>query len=191
MAQFTKRAIIESFVMLLNEMPFDKITVKDIVDRCGVNRNTFYYYFQDIYALLDEVFRTETEKVILENNLFDSWQEGILQSIGFVFENKTAIRHLYGSLNRERLERYLYDVTGSIMMRYVEKEAEGLDAAPEDIKVIAEFYKFALVGMALDWIGSGMKHDVSNVINRMGILLDGSIRAALERSIGPREQLPQ
>ena len=50
MAQFTRTAIVNSFIRLLNEKPLDKITVKDIVDDCGVNRNTFYYHFQDIYA---------------------------------------------------------------------------------------------------------------------------------------------
>ena len=43
MSQFTKRAIMETFIKLLGEHPLDKITVKDIVEECGVNRNTFYY----------------------------------------------------------------------------------------------------------------------------------------------------
>lgn len=43
MAQFTKQAIINSFLKLLEETPLDKITVKDIVEDCGINRNTFYY----------------------------------------------------------------------------------------------------------------------------------------------------
>ena len=50
-SQLTKKAIMASFVRLVNKTPLDKITVKDIVEDCGVNRNTFYYYFQDIYAL--------------------------------------------------------------------------------------------------------------------------------------------
>ena len=44
MAQFTKRAIVESFIRLLNEKPLDKITVKEILDYCGINRNTIYYH---------------------------------------------------------------------------------------------------------------------------------------------------
>ena len=53
MPKFTKTAIMQSFVKLLDSTPFDRITVKDIVDDCGVNRNTFYYNFEDIYALVD------------------------------------------------------------------------------------------------------------------------------------------
>ena len=48
MSQFTKKAIVETFLELLKEHSLDKITVKDIVEKCGINRNTFYYYYQDI-----------------------------------------------------------------------------------------------------------------------------------------------
>ena len=47
MASFTKKAIRDSFVKLLNEKSLSQITIRDIVDDCGVNRNTFYYYYQD------------------------------------------------------------------------------------------------------------------------------------------------
>ena len=55
MTQFTSKAIEESFIRLLNERPLDKITIKDIVDDCGISRNTFYYHFQDITALLEHI----------------------------------------------------------------------------------------------------------------------------------------
>ena len=72
MAQFTKKAIIDAFIELIGERPFDKITVKDIVTRCGVNRNTFYYYFEDIYALVDELFKIETQNILGDTSGFDS-----------------------------------------------------------------------------------------------------------------------
>ena len=46
----TREAIINAFTQLLDERPLNKITVKDIVARCDINRNTFYYYFPDIPA---------------------------------------------------------------------------------------------------------------------------------------------
>lgn len=55
MANFTKKAIRDSFVKLLNEKPLKQITVRDIVEDCGVNRNTFYYYYQDLPQLLESV----------------------------------------------------------------------------------------------------------------------------------------
>ena len=52
MANFTEKAIKASFLKLLNERPLTKITVRDIVEDCGINRNSFYYHYRDIPALL-------------------------------------------------------------------------------------------------------------------------------------------
>ena len=48
MPGFTRQIILHTLTELMNEKPLSKITVKDIVERCGVNRNTFYYHFRDI-----------------------------------------------------------------------------------------------------------------------------------------------
>ena len=48
MASFTRKAIMDSFMKLVDQRPISKITIKDIVEDCGVNRNTFYYHFADI-----------------------------------------------------------------------------------------------------------------------------------------------
>ena len=49
----TKHEIIVAFWQLLEKKPYNKITVQDIVDHCHVNRNTFYYHFQDIPSLTE------------------------------------------------------------------------------------------------------------------------------------------
>lgn len=59
MPNFTQKAIKESFIKLLNDKPLHQITVKDIVEDCGVNRNTFYYHFTDIPTLLQEIIIEE------------------------------------------------------------------------------------------------------------------------------------
>ncbi|MEA4832793.1 MAG: TetR/AcrR family transcriptional regulator [Oscillospiraceae bacterium] len=179
MAQFTKQAIIQTFIMLLNEKPFDKITVTDIVERCGINRNTFYYYYSDIYALIDELFKTETQKIINANKEFNTWQEGFFEATGFALENKKAIFHIYNSMNRDVLEKYIYDVTKNNMTQFVQKQAEGLDASKEDINAISAFYTAALVGLVTKWLQDGMKDNPEPFIERLGILLEGDIRAAL------------
>ena len=53
MRQSTKQALSETFKTLLEVRTIDKITVKDIVSKCGVNRQTFYYHFRDIYELME------------------------------------------------------------------------------------------------------------------------------------------
>jgi probable dihydroxyacetone kinase regulator len=181
-SNLTKQAIVNSFVKLLNERPLDKITVKDVVEDCNINRNTFYYHYQDIYALLADIFEHEATKVVEENEEHQTWQEGFIQSTQFVLQNKKAIYHVYSSAHREYFERYLYKVAGDLMHKFVTKQAEGLDVDEEDIHYVEIFYKHALVGIFFEWIDGGMKIDPEHVIKRMGEIFDGNIQTTLERA---------
>ncbi|AFS77575.1 TetR family transcriptional regulator [Gottschalkia acidurici 9a] len=172
----------EVFIKMLNERPLNKITVKDISTLCEINRNTFYYYYTDIYALLSEIFQTELQTVIDEYNDTFSWEESFVLAAKFALENKTAVYHVYNSMQREELVDYIYNVSGNVMIRYVEKVSNCISASSEDKKLIASFYQCALTEMVLRWIASGMKEDPNTIIRRIGQLFDGNIELSLKRS---------
>ena len=182
--QYTKKIIQEEFIKILNERPLNKITVKDIASACDINRNTFYYYYTDIYAILSEIFQTELQIVIDEYNDTLSWEESLIVATKFSLQNKTAIYHVYNSMQKEELEDYLFNVSGNIMSRYVEKVSDGISASSGDKKLIASFYQCALTEMVLRWIASGMKEDPDTIIRRIGWLFDGHIALSLKRSAG-------
>lgn len=54
---------------MLNERPLDKIAVKDIVTACEINRNTFYYYYADLYAVLSEIYQSELQRSLTRMTL--------------------------------------------------------------------------------------------------------------------------
>ena len=137
MAVRTKQAIRQAFIELLNERPLDKISVKDIAERSTVNRNTFYYYYADIYALVEEIFQTETQLFMEKLRSYASWEEAFREATAFVSENKRAVHHLFNSGNRNILEHYYHKVTYAAMLSYVRGQAEGLSAAEEDIQALA------------------------------------------------------
>jgi AcrR family transcriptional regulator len=180
--QFTRKVIREVFIKMLNERPLNKITVKAIVTACGINRNTFYYYYTDVYAILSEIFQTELQTAIDEYNDTLSWEEGFLVATKFALENKTAIYHVFNSMQREELENYIYNVSGNVMIRYVDKASDGIQVSLEDKKLIASFYQCALTEMVLRWIATGMQEDPDTVIRRIGLLFDGNIVLSLKRS---------
>lgn len=179
--ELTKQAIADAFIRLLNQYPLEKITVKNIVETCGINRNTFYYHYQDIYALLEDIFEREAEKAIAISGNYENWQEGFVESAHFALENKRAIYHIYNSINRDQLERYLFRVTEHMMVDFVRQQATGLTVAEEDIRYIALFYKHALVGIVLEWVQDGMKIEPEPAIARLGQIFNGNIRSTLER----------
>ena len=156
MANFAQKALMASFAKLLNEKPFDKITVQDIVDDCGVNRNTFYYHFQDIYMLLECLLQQETKKV--QDSLGDdlTWQEYFEIGLAFAVHNKTAVYHLYQSMNRETLEYYLGQVIENILRKYIDIHYSEACISEERKNFIIKFYKYGMTGICLEWIAQEM-----------------------------------
>ena len=49
----------ESLKELSESRPLEKITIKEITDKVGVIRPTFYNHFQDKYELLEWIITTE------------------------------------------------------------------------------------------------------------------------------------
>ena len=180
MAQHTKNAIRLAFIQLLNERPLDKISIKDIAEKSAVNRNTFYYYYADIFALVEDILQLEIEDFQAKMRRYDSWQEAFRDATAFASQNKRAIYHLYNSGNQETIRRYYHNVTLAAMTSYVQDQAEGLDVDPEDIRVLAEIYSAARSGRTARWLPGGLKNDGAAYIDHLGRLLDGNIRHSLE-----------
>ena len=171
MALRTKNAIRRSFIELLAERPFDKISVRDIAERSEVTRNTFYYYYTDIYALAEDVFESEIEKLSERVEGYESWQKAFLTATSFAAENKRMILHLHNSAHSDILARYYHKTILTTMLSYIRKEAEGLNVSESQI----------MAGLTLEWIGSGMKGEPDSFIDDLGGMLDGNIRRSLER----------
>ena len=107
MPNFTKRAIKESFWKLLNEQPLTQISVRQIVEECGINRNSFYYHFQDIPSLIEEIVMDAANALIQKHPSITSIDEGVEAAFRFTVDNKKAILHICNSVNRNIYEQYL------------------------------------------------------------------------------------
>lgn len=152
MSNFTKKALIDAFVKLLNEKPFDKITIQELVDYCGVNRNTFYYHFQDIYMLLEEVLKQEENAIVQLLEEECNIRKCLQHIIDYMITNKKAICHLYNSMNRETLENYLGHSLDIVLHAYFSIEFKDIFLDNDKLNFILSFYKHGLVGCIMEWI---------------------------------------
>lgn len=185
MAKQTQRFIMSTFMQLLESESLDKITVRDIVEECEINRNTFYYHYSDIYDLLDDVFRVETEKFMSEdvdeNTTFGEEYE---RAACFVLKYKKAILHIYDSKKRDVLQNYLETLAFSFISRFVKKEADGYGLPDEDIDYITGFYTHAIVGNTLGWIKrklpSGQEKFIARTAGTFNATVKDMIRQCLE-----------
>ena len=190
MSSFTKKEIIATFFRLLEEKPLSKISVKNIVEACGINRNTFYYYYKDIYDLVDDIFNIETEKVTSQNPVHGHWQEGCLQSMHYLAEHSMIIHNVLNSISPEAIKSYIFKVAHRLLMTFSNKVTEGRFVPEEDKEFIADFYSHAFVGIFYEWIRDGMKQEPEKFIEMMGRLLNGSIYDVLRRSARESKQSP-
>ena len=181
MSQVTKRALEASLKNLLLKKPLEKITINDITEDCGINRMTFYYHFKDIYDLIEWCCVEDAKKALEGKKTYDTWQQGFLQIFEAVLDNKPFILNVYHSVSREQVEIYLYKLTYDLLIGVVEEKSEGMNVREEDKRFIADFYKYAFVGLMLDWVKHDMKGDPHRIIEDLSVVMHGNVAAALER----------
>ena len=94
-SNITKRALANALRELMEEVPFDKIQVAHICERCDMNRKSFYYHFKDKYDLLNWIFDTEIISFIqnaLARQEFEQRVEAVLDVCEYFYENRDFYR---------------------------------------------------------------------------------------------------
>lgn len=180
MSDITKRAISASLKNLLREKSLNKITVQEIADDCGINRQTFYYHFQDIYDLVEWTCIEDTDKVLKENRTYATWQEGFLAVFDLAKKDKIFIDNIYRSVSLEMLEQYLYRLVYPLLKNVVDEKSKGRSVRDDNKKYIADFYKYAFVGVLLEWVRHDMKESPRDIVDRVSKIVGGTIEIALE-----------
>ena len=176
-----KTLIYETFISLLEKKPFDKITVKDIVETCGINRNTFYYYYSDIYDLLEEIFAKELQLLVEAHKNGDSWIQAFAKIATIAYEHKKIIHNICSSRSYDYFENYMYKASKHIIIDFVNVSAEGMRVPEEDIEFIASFYEYAFLGIISEWFRTGMREDPLYLGSQLW-LISGNIKESLRRS---------
>lgn len=178
-----REAIMASFLRLLEERPLREITVKDIVRDCGVNRNTFYYHFRDIPALLEEIITEQADRIIAAQGPSLSLADCLETAARFALEHRQAVLHINQSAHRDLFELCLMDVCRRVVEDFAAAAIGGGPVPPEDRAVIVRFYQCELFGQIMAWLSDGMRYDVSKQFRRLCQLADGLTERMLRRAM--------
>ena len=181
MANFTKKAIRDSFVKLLNEKPISQITVKDIVEDCGVNRNTFYYYYQDLPQLMENIVDEDAERIIREHPTIDSLDECINAALEFALAIRKAVLHIYHSVNRDIYEQYQWRVCTYVVTAYVDGVLGDRKLTAEDHTTIVDYLKCVSFGVIMGWLETGMNPAALDRFRRIFELKRGDLEHLIDR----------
>ncbi len=175
MANFTKKAIQDSFLKLLEERPLSKITVKDIVADCGINRNTFYYYFEDMPKLIESIVEDDAEKMIRSYPTIEKFEDCLDAAITLALTKKRAVLHIYHSANREIYEMYLWKVCDHTVNTYVASVLRGKSVRSGDLAIVKEYLSGLAFGIVSRWLKNDMNDDVRGMLARLAEIKKGMI----------------
>ena len=100
------------------------------------------------------------------------------QTYWYIIIPQTVRRLIPLSINL--ITRMIKTTSLVLMIGVVEEKAAGMTVRPEDKEFIANFYKYAFVGLTLEWVRTGMKDDPAALIERVSTLIHGDITKALE-----------
>lgn len=181
MSQVTKRALEQSLKNLLLKKPLTKITINDIAEDCGINRMTFYYHFKDIYDLVEWACVEDARKALEEKKTYETWQQGLLQIFEAVKANKPFVMNVYRCVHQEQMEKYIKPLVDRLILEIIDEEIGTMTVPEMDKAFLARVYSYVFVGLMLDWIKDDMREDPKEIVDRLAILLKGTIQDALSR----------
>lgn len=176
----TKEMLAESLMKLLARRTLDKITIQDIVDDCGYNRQTFYYHFHDIYDLIDWIFAAQTQELIEKCRACGSLDVGVEAVIAYMRGNRRLILNILRSVNGEKLLDNLYRSAQSIVLSALENHPGVQELSAEYRELVAEAFKYALAGLLIDWMRAGIPEDRVHKICTMKAVYIGALEYALD-----------
>lgn len=180
-SNITKKAIADGFKALMTKKSFEKITISDITNECGLNRQTFYYHFQDKYELLNWIFYKEIINELKENYTIDKWSDALLDMLIVLKNNAKFYTNALNTSYSNEFREYLFSATAQLFEEILDRVTYGLILEANDKKFIAEFMSYGVSGSIIKWILSGMKEKPEDIVARMKNLFNDSKTVTISR----------
>lgn len=177
----TKRAIAEGIKELTKKKNFDKITVSDITEACGLNRQTFYYHFQDKYELVNWIFYTEIISIVSDELTYENSIDKVLQLLTKMKSEDYFYTNTLKASVKSEFEEFLIKVVTELFCDIISRIAKNTTMGEEEIKFIAEFYAFGMTGTIISWALHGMKETPEYITAQIKNLAYGTEKFATAR----------
>ncbi|MGN0046623.1 MAG: TetR/AcrR family transcriptional regulator [Eggerthellaceae bacterium] len=115
----TKNAFVQAFRHQLETTSLDKVTVTSLTKECGVNRQTFYYHFDDMHSFLQFSYRRFVGEIFLAVKATNNKEDGIRAAVSCVEKEKALFVALLESTEYSWIRRDLLELTSEfIWTRY-------------------------------------------------------------------------
>jgi|UPI0004848666 probable dihydroxyacetone kinase regulator len=153
-----KRKLTQSFKELLCKGPIEKITIKDITDKAGVTRTTFYNHFHDKYEILEWIIEEDilkSVKPLIENELFS---EMVILMFSCIAKEKEFFKNAILVEGQNSFESIALKCIKNAFTEVVDAKSEGKRHSYPWLTpgLIAEYYARSLMFVIKEWIKTDM-----------------------------------
>lgn len=164
----TREHIIRTYMELAAEKGPEKVSITNIVERCGITRKTFYYHFSDIFDLIETVMERKLEQLVAEGIAMPSLETGLVHFLRNLAKNRRLIERVADSphykvvlkMVRRKLGEYFY---------YLLDEWGVFDQIPkQEGEILVSVFTYTVMGIGLDGDGEEEK----NLEKRVSQFLD-------------------
>ena len=159
MSNLTTNALKKTFEEMLEKQSLSKITIQQLVDKCGVGRNTFYYHYQDIYMLLEDLLE-DKKSILIEQIKNYETDEVFLMVFEYFIKYQNVIYHIQNSIDTRIIEKYLNEIFKMISYQYIEKNMENITIDNNELKFVIDFVSYAFTGMVINWFTNDFSEEV-------------------------------
>ena len=169
----TKQHIAEGFKLVMKRKSFEKITITDITDECGLNRQTFYYHFKDKYDLLKWILYTEVITPFVDGLDINNWRDKLLQILLTLKKDSRFYANAFNTPHGDEFRQYLFDTITDLLSNIIDLLANHQKIAPDDKQFVAEFLAYGVSGSVTKWIKTGMKRSPEETVRYIQEIIDG------------------
>ncbi|MBN6049485.1 TetR/AcrR family transcriptional regulator [Lactobacillus helveticus] len=176
--QSTKQKLAQTLKALMATTPVDRITIDMLTQRAHLTRNTFYYHFDDIYSLLEWVYKQDLLVSVTTYTQITDWKVAYQLILDYIETNKQFCMNTFRSVARDLLEGFLYSVASDLVGKVIIHSNR--DVSPNLTEAIKNFYGWALVMQVVQWLANDLKEPKAAVVHRAEIMLRGGIDNAIK-----------
>ena len=182
-ADRTKHALAAALKELMAQKPIDKISIHDLTESCGIRRQTFYYHFEDVYDLLRWMFQEEAVALLKQHEGTLLWQEGLLQLLHYIEDNRAVCLCALKSVGRDHLKRFFQADIYAVIHSAVEQIGMGVGAmqagvTSDEIALMTHIYVVAVAGVIESWLLGEIERTPEQMVTFADQMFQDHIRGA-------------
>lgn len=144
-----KAIIADTFTELIQQGDVDKITVKNVIEKCHISRQTFYYHFHDLMDVLEWSLEQSTRKLVEESLDAKDLTEALRKFVEFTVEHQKGLKRMLESREQGRILEMLIDAVASYLKDLVAYREPELKISYAELETGLYFYACGLVGTLL------------------------------------------